>query len=94
MMTILRNRVNITQTLDMQDSRVLKTYVSAAIIREIVTARERGWNSSRISSEFKVDPKVVERIAHIAIPEQNADGIVRCYLLRANCRVFGHDMVL
>ena len=80
MMTILRNRASLSQVLEEEmqgDENRLRKHVPIAIIKEIVRAKERGWDASRISKEYNVDPSVVEKLEkQIAIPVDNVDGIV------------------
>jgi hypothetical protein len=75
-MTILRNRASISHALETEDNRGPRLHVSAAIVKEILNARQRGWNDARISAEYQVDPSVVEKVNHIAVPVDNDDGIV------------------
>jgi hypothetical protein len=94
MLTILRNRANISQALDEEaqgSKNELRKHVPIAILKEIVRAKERGWESSRISKEYKVDISVVQKLEkHIAIPADNADGVVCSLMTSINCRVCGH----
>jgi len=79
MMTILRNRADISQKLEdeVQDRSGLRKHVPIAIVKEILLARERGLDATRISREFNVETSVVEKLhGHIALPVDNADGIV------------------
>jgi hypothetical protein len=76
MTTILMNRANISNMSESQDSKSVRTSVSAAIVKEIVAARERGWGVSRITKEYNVDSTVVERLDNISLPVDNKDGIV------------------
>ena len=79
MMTILRNRASISQSLDaeMQNQQGPRKHIPIATVREILKAKERGWDSPRISKEYNVDPSVVEKLKDtIAIPVDNEDGIV------------------
>ena len=80
MMTILRNRASLSQALEEEmqsDNNRLRKHVPIAIIKEILGAKERGWDASRISKEYKVDPTVIQKLEkRIAIPVDNIDGIV------------------
>ncbi len=80
MMTILRNRANLSQALEEEmqsDKKGLRKHVPIAIVKEIVRAKGRGWDASRISKEYNVDPSVVQRLdEQIGNPVDNADGIV------------------
>lgn len=93
-MTILRNRASLSQVLEKEmegESNRLRKHVSIAIVKEIVKAKERGWDASRISKEYKVDPSVVQKLEkQIAIPVDNTDGIVRPVEKLTNNRVYGH----
>ena len=62
----------------MQNSKDgLRKHVPIAIVKEVVRARERGWDFSKISGEYRVDSSVVQKLdKHIAIPVDNSDGIV------------------
>lgn len=54
-----------------------RTRIPIAIIKEIVLARAQGRDSAKICEEYNVDPSVVRKLEnHIAIPVNNADGIV------------------
>jgi len=80
MMTILRNRASLSQALEEEmqgDDNRLRKHVSIVIVKEILRAKERGWDAARISKEYKVDPSVVQKLEkQFAIPVDNADGIV------------------
>ena len=80
MMTILRNRASLSQALEEEiqgDDNRLRKHVSIVIVKEILRAKERGWDAARISKEYKVDPSVVQKLEkQFAIPMDNADGIV------------------
>lgn len=78
MITILRNRANMSRLLDEEagDRNGLRKHVHIAIVKEILRAKENGWDSSRITAEYKVDPSVVQKLKDIAIPVDNADGVV------------------
>ena len=55
-----------------------RQHVPMPIIKEIIRAKEKGWDSGKISDHWKVDPSVVQKLdKQIAIPEDNSDGIVR-----------------
>ena len=79
-MTILRNRASLSQALEEEmqgDDNRLRKHVSIVIVKEILRAKERGWDAARISKEYKVDPSVVQKLEkQFAIPVDNADGIV------------------
>ena len=79
-MTIFRNRANLSQTLEKEmevDKQGLRKHLPIAIVKEIVKAKERGSDVSRISKEYNVDPSVVQKLdKHIGIPVDNADVIV------------------
>jgi hypothetical protein len=81
MMTILKNRSDLSQSLDdeIQNPQGSRKHVSVAIIAEIIKARQKGWDSARISKEYNVDPSVIKKLdGTIAIPIINSDGVV-CY---------------
>jgi hypothetical protein len=70
----------------------LRRHVPISIVKEILRAKEKGWDPSRISSEYKVDQSVVQKLdKHFAIPVEGADGVVFffniCDLI--DSRVFG-----
>jgi hypothetical protein len=93
MMTILRNRASIAQTMkeEAENKNGLRKHVPIAIVKEILRAQERGWDASRISKEYKVDPLVIQKLGkHIAIPVDNADGVVCSSTVDTEYRVFGH----
>jgi hypothetical protein len=84
MVTILQNRASISQTLEgeTQDINALRKHIPIAIVKEVVQARGRGWDASRISKEYNVDPSVIQKLDNrIAIPVDNKDGIVSSFLL-------------
>lgn len=94
MLTILRNRASITQTINEEadNKNGLRKHVPIAIVKDILRAQERGWDASRISKEYKVDPSVIEKLGrHIAIPVDNADGVVCSFTVCTDNRVFGHE---
>jgi hypothetical protein len=80
MMTILRNRASISQALqeEIKDSKIVsRKHVPIAVVKEIMRAKERGWDSSRICKDYKVDPCVVQKLEkQFAIPVDNDDGVV------------------
>ena len=78
-MKILQNRANISASVEeeFRNTTILRQHVPMAIIKEILRARERGWNSGKISEQWKVTPAVVAKLEkHIAIPVDNSEGIV------------------
>ena len=92
MMTILRNRAAISQTLK-EGEEGPRTHVPIAIIREIVLARANGWDSAKICKEYNVDSSVVQKLEnHIAVPVDYEDGIVHSpFIAQANEREHGHE---
>jgi predicted transcriptional regulator len=80
MMTILKNRANVSQALEEEmqgDENRLRKHVPIAIIKDILRAKQRGWDASRISKEYNLDRSVVEKLEkQIAIPVDNVDGVV------------------
>jgi len=93
MMTILRNRVSIAQTMneEVENKNGLRKHVPIAIVKEILRAQERGWDASRISKEYKVDHSVIQKLdRHIAISVDNADGVVCSSTVYTDNREFGH----
>jgi len=77
MMTILRNRAAISQSLEEGEDGPRKN-IPIAIIKEIVLARAQGWDSAQICKEYNVDSSVVQKLDnHIAIPVDNEDGLVQ-----------------
>jgi hypothetical protein len=80
MMTILKNRADISHSLDseIQDPQGLRKHIPISIVREVLKARRKGWDSARISKEYNVDPSVIAKLdGTIAIPVTNSEGIVR-----------------
>jgi hypothetical protein len=80
MTTILKNRADISHSLDseIQDPQGLRKHISISIVKEIVKARRKGWDPARISKEYNVDPSVIAKLEGIiAIPVTNSEGIVR-----------------
>lgn len=76
MMTILRTRAEISRIQE-EGQEGPRKFVPIAIIKEIILAREKGWDSERICKEYNVDPSVVQKLEnHIALPVDNEDGIV------------------
>jgi hypothetical protein len=93
MMTILRNRASIAQTMneEAENKNSSRKHVPIAIVKEILRAQERGWDASRISKEYKVDPSMIQKLGrYIAIPVDNADGVVCSSTLYTDNRAFGH----
>ena len=79
MTIILQHRAAISQNLEIEqnEGKELRKHVPIAIVKEILRATRKGWDASRISTEYKVDPSVIPKIANqFAVPEDNADGIV------------------
>jgi hypothetical protein len=76
MMTILRTRAEISRILE-EGHKGPRKNIPIVIVREIVLAKRRGWNSTRICKEYNVDISVVQKLEnHIAVPVDNEDGIV------------------
>jgi len=91
-MTILKNRANIAQTLEEEaQGDAAQKHISAVIIKEILKAKQRGWNAARISKEYNLDHSVVEKLGNqYAIPIFNKEGIVLLSIrVNANDRVNG-----
>jgi hypothetical protein len=78
MMTILRNRASIAQTVEEEtQGDAVQKHVSAVTVKEILKAKGRGWDAARIAKEYKVDPSVLEKLGDfLAVPVDNEDGIV------------------
>lgn len=79
-MKTLLNRANISASIEeeLQNTNALRNHVPMAIIKEIIRAKERGLDSSKISDHWKVAPSVVEKLdKQIAIPADNSEGIVQ-----------------
>ena len=79
MMTVLRNRDNITSTLreEAETNTGLRKHVDITILREIVSGLDRGRDASKISAQHKVEPSLVEKLkGRISIPVDNEDGVV------------------
>lgn len=79
MMTILKNREDISHELEEEQARNgLRKHVSIEIVKEILRAKERGWDRSRISKEYKVDEFVVRKLEnYVAIPVDDTNGVVK-----------------
>lgn len=70
----------------------LRSHVPISIVKEILHAKQKGWNLSRISSQYKVDRSVVQKLdKHFAIPVEDADGVVFSFNIVSffDSRVFG-----
>jgi len=78
-MKTLQNRESISASVEeeLQDTNALREHVPIAIIKEIIRANERGWDSRKISDHWKVAPSVIKKLdKQIAICSDNSDGIV------------------
>jgi hypothetical protein len=78
-MKTLLNRANISASVEeeLHNTNALRNHVPMAIIKEIIKAKERGWDLGKISDHWKVAPSVVEKLdKQIAVPVDNSDGIV------------------
>jgi hypothetical protein len=78
-MKTLQNRASISASVkeELQDANALRQHVPIAIIKEIIRANERGWDSGKISEHWKVAPSAIKKLdKQIAIPSDNSDGIV------------------
>jgi hypothetical protein len=85
MMTILKNRTDLSQSLEdeIQNPQGSRKHVSVAIIREIIKARQKGWDAARITKEYNVDPSVITKLeGTVAIPVINSDGVVYSYTIQ------------
>jgi len=78
-MTILQNRAKISQAEqeETENRKGLRKHIPISIVKEIIISNNRGWDPSRISKDYKVDPSVIKKLEkYYAIPKDNADGIV------------------
>ena len=96
MMAILRNRARLSQAMegDLQVNGSLRKHIPITTVKEIIKASGKGWGSSRISSEYNVDPSVAEKLKNqFAVPVDNADGVVSlAFTSRPDNRVYGHKI--
>lgn len=79
MTTVLQNRANVSRSLEEESRNVHgpQKHISIAIMKEVLSAKQRGWDASRISKEFNVDHGVIQKLGdQVALPMDDKDGIV------------------